>query len=88
MSPSELAALCAAAMPDERLTEGELAYLCFGDGDEVIGDERGAAVVQTQMFGSHVACWLILVAVRPDAQRSGVRTGDRGDRARPSARRF
>ena len=49
---------------------GELAYLCFGandgDADEVFGDERGAAVMQIQRFGEHVAAWLVLVAVHPD----------------------
>jgi hypothetical protein len=45
MTPAALASLCAAAMPHEQLTADELSYLCFGPGDEVIGDERGAAVL-------------------------------------------
>ena len=50
-------------MPEERLTEGELAHLCFGasdagDPDEVFGDEHGAVVMQVQRFGEHVAAWL------------------------------
>jgi mycothiol synthase len=70
-SASDLAALCTAAMPSEQLTEAELQYLCFGAGDEVIGDERGAAVMQTQHFGPHTVAWLTLVAVRPDEQSRG-----------------
>jgi GNAT superfamily N-acetyltransferase len=72
MTPAALAALCAAAMPDERLTADELSYLCFGPGDEVIGDERSAAVLQIQHFGKHVAAWLTLVAVEPSVQSTGL----------------
>jgi GNAT superfamily N-acetyltransferase len=77
VTPEALAALCAAAMPAERLTVDELAHLCFGANDpggrdEIFGDERGAAVMQTQRFGEHVAAWLVLVAVHPDHQSQGV----------------
>jgi GNAT superfamily N-acetyltransferase len=72
MTPDALASLCAAAMPHEQLTADELSYLCFGPGDEVIGDERGAAVLQVQRFGKHVAAWLILVAVDPREQGAGL----------------
>ncbi|MDQ1435283.1 MAG: hypothetical protein QOF59_2099 [Actinomycetota bacterium] len=72
MTPDALATLCAAAMPDERLTVDELTYLCFGPGDEVMGDDRGAAVLQIQHFGKHVAAWLTLVAVDPSAQSAGL----------------
>ena len=75
VTPEALAALCGAAMPEERLTAEELAHLCFGANDdladEVVGDDRGAAVLQTQRFGSHVAAWLILLAVDPSAQGKG-----------------
>jgi mycothiol synthase len=75
VNPEALAALCEAAMPEERLTSDELAYLCFGANDDladdVLGDERGAAVLQTQRLGSHVAAWLILLAVHPSAQGAG-----------------
>jgi GNAT superfamily N-acetyltransferase len=74
VNAKQLAALCAAAMPEERMTEDELSYLCFGATDEVIGDEQGAAVLQTQRFGAHVAAWLTLIAVHPDDQRRGVGT--------------
>ena len=70
-SPDALAALCEAAMPEEHLTADELTYLCFGDHDEIIGDERGAATLQTQRFGDHVAVWLTLVAVHPAEQSHG-----------------
>jgi len=70
--PDALAALCQAAMPEERLTSDELAYLCFGENDEVVGDERGAATLQTQRFGEHLAAWLTLVAVHPDEQSRGL----------------
>ena len=63
-------------MPEENLTVSELEYLCFGANDpgapdEIFGDEEGAAVMQTQRFGEHVAAWLVLVAVRPDRQSAG-----------------
>lgn len=77
MTPDALAALCRAAMPQERLTVEELAYLCFGvsadgDVDEIVGDERGAAVMQVQRFGAHVAVWLVLVVVDPARQSRGL----------------
>ena len=81
MTPDALAALCTAAMPEENLTLDELTHLCFGandpgpnderSGDEIFGDERGAAVMQTQRFGAHVAAWLVLVAVHPGVQSTG-----------------
>ena len=81
MTPDALAALCTAAMPEEQLTLAEVTYLCFGANespvpgealpDEVVGDERGAAVMQIQRFGSHTAAWLVLVAVHPDHQGAG-----------------
>jgi GNAT superfamily N-acetyltransferase len=76
VTPDALAALCSAAMPEEQLTVDELTHLCFGvndpgAADEIFGDERGAAVMQTQRFGAHVAAWLVLVAVPPDHQSMG-----------------
>ncbi len=76
MLPEALAALCSAAMPEENLTTGELTHICFGandpgGADEIFGDERGAAVMQTQRFGEHVAAWLVLVVVHPDRQSTG-----------------
>ncbi len=71
MNPDALAALCASTMPNERLTADELEYLCFGEPDEIVGDEHGAAVLQTQRFGTHVAAWLTLVAVEPGRQGKG-----------------
>jgi GNAT superfamily N-acetyltransferase len=77
VTPDALAALCAAAMPEERLTAPELEHLCFGeneqgDRDECVGDERGAAVMQLQRFGEHVAAWLVLAVVHPDHQSRGL----------------
>jgi len=77
VTPDALAALCAAAMPEENLTAAELAHLCFGvnepgDRDQVFGDERGAAVMQMQRFGEHVAEWLVLAVVHPDHQSRGL----------------
>ena len=46
-----------------------------GDADEIFGDERGAAVLQAQRFGEHVAAWLMLVVVHPD--RAGARAAAR-----------
>jgi predicted N-acetyltransferase YhbS len=77
VNPEVLAALCEAAMPEERLTAAELEYLCCGanesgDRDEIIGDERGVAVLQLQRFGEHVAAWLVLTVVHPDHQARGL----------------
>ncbi len=77
VNPDSLAALCAAAMPAERLTAAELEHLCFGanehgDHDEILGDERGVAVMQLQRFGEHVAAWLVLTVVHPDHQSRGL----------------
>jgi GNAT superfamily N-acetyltransferase len=72
VTPETLAALCAASMPEERLTAGELAYLCFGEGDEIIGDDTAAAAIQPQRFGDYVAMWLTLLAVHPQRQRNGI----------------
>lgn len=77
VTPETLTALCAAAMPEEDLSAAELAHLCFGvnehgDPDEVFGDDRGAAVMQLQRFGEHVAAWLVLVAIHPDHQARGL----------------
>ncbi|HUI50036.1 MAG TPA: GNAT family N-acetyltransferase [Acidimicrobiia bacterium] len=69
--PEALGALCTAAMPEERLTSSELAYLCFGAGDEQFGDEHATAVLQTQRFGEHVGAWLTLVVIHPDQQGRG-----------------
>ena len=70
-TPAALAALCESAMPDERLTADELDYLCFTGDDEVIGDDRGAAALQTQRFGEYLAAWITLVVVDPDDQSRG-----------------
>jgi GNAT superfamily N-acetyltransferase len=81
MTPDALTALCAAVMPEENLTVEELTHVCFGANDagagheavpdEIFGDDRGVAVMQTQRFGDHVAAWLVLVAVHPDEQSRG-----------------
>src|SRR5262245_9609047 len=71
MNADALTALCDAAMPEEHLTRDELSYLCFGERDEIFGDDDGAAVLHTTSFGGYVAAWLILVAVAPGAQEKG-----------------
>jgi GNAT superfamily N-acetyltransferase len=71
VTPESLAALCTVAMPEERLTAGELERICFGTGDDVIGDEQAAGAYTLKQFGEHTAAWLLLVAVRPDAQGTG-----------------
>jgi GNAT superfamily N-acetyltransferase len=71
VTPDALAALCAAAMPEERLTANELGRICFGEGDHVIGDEHAAAAYTMKRFGEYVAAWLLLVAVDPGAQGRG-----------------
>lgn len=68
MNPEELAALCAAAMPEEQLTAAELAHVCYGaPSDEVLGDERGAVALAY----NDTAAWIRLVVVRPDLQGRG-----------------
>jgi mycothiol synthase len=72
VTPEELAACCAAAMPEERLTAGELERICFGEGDRVIGDDRGTAAYTMKRFGDYVAAWLLLIAVAPGEQGRGM----------------
>ena len=71
MNPAELAALCDAAMPEEQLTEAELRHVCFGEGDEVLGDDDGAVAFTIKEHGEHVSAWILLVAVRPEFQGHG-----------------
>jgi GNAT superfamily N-acetyltransferase len=71
VTPDELAALCAASMPEERLVAGELERICFGDGDRVIGDGHGAAAYTVKHFGEYTGAWLLLVAVEPEQQGRG-----------------
>ena len=71
VTPGTLAALCAAAMPNERLRAYELEYLCFGDNDEIIGDERATAVLQVSRFEQYVSAWITLAVVHPDEQGRG-----------------
>jgi mycothiol synthase len=70
----ELAGLCDAALPHEGLTAEDLTTCCFEGGGEVIGDSDGAAAfVVKDLPGSDAAvAWLLLVAVRPERQRSGL----------------
>lgn len=77
--PDALAALCAAAMPHERLTPAELAHVCSnsaGDdhaiGHDVLGDRDGAAVYTLRRVGGEVRAWLLLVAVAPHRQGKGL----------------
>jgi len=71
VTPAELAALFAAAMPEEHLTPDELAHLCFGTGDEIIGDERGAAALQVHDTDHGRVAWLTALAVDPGEQHRG-----------------
>jgi GNAT superfamily N-acetyltransferase len=71
VDPAALAALCARAMPEERLTVDELAYVCFGPGDDVLGDENGAVAFRFKDHGTHRGVWIVLVVVAPERQRAG-----------------
>ncbi|MCU1458088.1 MAG: GCN5-related N-acetyltransferase [Actinomycetia bacterium] len=71
ITPDQLAALCASAMPDEGLTAGELLHVCWGDDRVLLGDERGAVGVSVRRFGEFVATWMLLLVVHPDEQRHG-----------------
>jgi ribosomal protein S18 acetylase RimI-like enzyme len=72
VAPATLTDLCAVALPDEALTVDELAHVCFGEGDEVIGDERGAVAFTIKRTGEHVALWILLVAIEPACQGQGI----------------
>jgi GNAT superfamily N-acetyltransferase len=66
-----LTALCADALPEERLTTEELATCCFGPGSEVLGDPDGAAVLTIGRQGATTSAWLLLLAVHPVHRRKG-----------------
>lgn len=67
----DLAALVAAALPDEALTAADLEICCFGPGTEIVGDRNAVAVVSLKQFGDMSVAWLLLVAVHPAEQRQG-----------------
>ena len=71
MSPEELAALCAAAMPHEQLTADDLLTCCYGPDSQVIGDTDAAAAWLWRDFGGVKVGWLLLIAVAPGARRGG-----------------
>lgn len=73
MTPEELAALCAAAMPDEALTSDDVASCCFGPGTAIVGDDRAAAAYVVKEFPDYdlKVAWLLLLAVSPVEQRRG-----------------
>jgi GNAT superfamily N-acetyltransferase len=68
---AELAALVAAALPDEGLTAADLETCCFGPGTEIVGDRNAVAAVSVKQFGDVSVAWLLLVAVHPDEQHQG-----------------
>ncbi len=71
---AELAALCAAALPGERLSADELLATCWDDPGVVLADPTGAgaAAAVVRRFGDVAVAFLKLVAVDPEAQRRGV----------------
>jgi GNAT superfamily N-acetyltransferase len=71
-TPEELAALCARAMPDERLSVTDLTTCCFGDGTEVVGDADGAIAWTRKDFDGVGIAWILLLAVTPERRREGV----------------
>jgi GNAT superfamily N-acetyltransferase len=71
LAPDGLARLVSAALPDEELTEADLATCCYGPETEVLGDERAAAVLTVRQFGDVAGAWLVLLAVHPDHRRRG-----------------
>ena len=64
-------------------------HVCFGPGDEIIGDDDGAIAFTFKEYGEHRSAWLVLVAVRPERQGAGRRhrVGARRARRRAGARR-
>jgi mycothiol synthase len=73
VTPDDLAALCAAAMPTDRLTADDLRTCCFEAGAEVIGDGDAAASFVIKHFpdAETGVAWLLLIAVAPGLQRRG-----------------
>jgi GNAT superfamily N-acetyltransferase len=69
----QLAELCAAALPAERLTGDELLASCWDDDGVVVAepDGSGAAAVVVRRFGELAVGFVKLVAVEPEAQRGG-----------------
>jgi GNAT superfamily N-acetyltransferase len=67
----EVAALCAAAMPQEQLTADDVLTCCYGPDSQVIGDPDAAAAWLWRDFGGVKVAWLLLIAVAPELQRNG-----------------
>jgi GNAT superfamily N-acetyltransferase len=70
---SELAALTAAALPDEELSEDELLACCWDDPGVVFGapDGSGAVSACVQTQGDRRIAFLKLLVVAPDKRRRG-----------------
>jgi GNAT superfamily N-acetyltransferase len=71
VTADDLAEICAAALPGERLSPDDLQTCCLDGGAEVVGDDDGAIAFVTKDFGGVRVAWVLLVAVRPSAQRRG-----------------
>ncbi len=69
----DLAALVAAALPDEELRASELVDTCWAEGGVVLGapDGRGAVAVATAVEGERTIGYVKLLVVDPAAQRRG-----------------
>lgn len=71
-----LAALCAAALPDEHLTAAELQRAALeqppGTDVAVLGDEDAAVVVATRETYGIRSAWVVLIAVDPRRQGRGL----------------
>ena len=72
LTPDELAALCASALPSEGLTAEDLETCCFGPGAEVIGGDDGAISWLQRDFGGIGIAWILLAAVPPEHRRRGI----------------
>ena len=68
-------------MPEEQLTVDELAHVCFGPGDEIIGDDDGAIAFSSSDFGEAP-----VGVARARRGASGI-SGRRARRRRSCARR-
>jgi GNAT superfamily N-acetyltransferase len=71
MTPEGVAALWAAARPEEHLSVDEIATCCFGPDTEVLGDDRAGAVLTVKDFGANPVAWILLLAVRPEERGRG-----------------
>ena len=71
LTPDDLAALCARALPDEHLTPDDLDACCYGPEGQVAGDAEAAIAYLVRDVGGVRMAWITLLAVAPEHRRMG-----------------